>query len=135
MQRLLALIRPLLDFDDFLRDDSDLIWLRASVPISAFAFPNFQRQDTMDKWIETEELKVKGIIGSRQQLPLHVIPQTVMNSFVDPLNAPAMVPWDANPVNMGWKRFWSVSTPIFKFIDPWDKLAGENGEVYLQRCC
>ena len=87
----------------------------------------------MNKWIETEEVKVKGLIGSRSQLPLHSVPEVVMDTFIDPLNAPAVIPWAPHPVNMGWRRFWSVSTPIFNFMDPWDALNGPNGEVYIQR--
>ena len=133
IQRLLAVIRPLLDFSDFLRDDSDLIWLTSEVPITAFAFPNFSRHTTMDKWIEASQVKVKGLIGSRSTLPLHVIPEVVTNTFIDPMEAAAVVPWASNPVNVGWKRFWSISNPIFSFMDPWDELSGSAGEVTVQR--
>ena len=87
----------------------------------------------MDKWVDTSEVTVKGIIGARSQLPLHSIPEVVMNSFIDPLNAQATVPWAPHPLNVGWRRFWSISTPIFNFMDPWDSLSQQSGEVYLQR--
>ena len=116
-----------------MRDDSDLIWMNSSVPISAFAFPNFTRHTTMAKWMDASDLQVKGLIGSRAQLPLHVVPEVVMESIANPLDAPAMVPWAPHPLNMGWSRFWSVSTPIFNFMDPWDNLKDQAGEVYVQR--
>ena len=130
---MLASVRTLLDFSDFLRDDSDLVWLDAKVPISAFAFPNFTRHTTMERWVQAAEVKVKGLIGSRSQLPLHSVPEVVLNTFVDPLEAPAVLPWAPHPLNMGWKRFWSVSTPIYNFMDPWDTLTEQDGEVYVQR--
>ena len=133
IQRLLAAIRPLLDFTDFTRDDSDLAWLEAKVPISAFAFPNFTRHTTMSKWIESSQVKVKGLIGSRSSLPLHVVPEVITDTFIDLLEAPAVLPWAENPVNVGWKRFWSISTPIFNFLEPWDNLTGPAGEVTIPR--
>ena len=87
----------------------------------------------MGKWTESAEVQVKGLIGSRSQLPLHAIPEVILDNFIDQMNAPAMVPWAAHPVNMGWKRFWGISTPIFSFMDPWDSLKSNSGEVYVQR--
>ena len=56
-----------------------------------------------------------------------------MESFIDPLEAPAVVPWAQHPINLSWERFWSLSAPLFKFINPWEDLYGPEGEVRLQR--
>ena len=116
-----------------MRDDGDLAWIEMPVPITSFAFPNFHHAHTMNKWVDASEVKVKGIIGARASLPLHVIPEVVTDSFSNPMDAPAIVPWAPNPVNVGWKRFWTISTPIANFMDPWDELSGAEGLVMVKR--
>lgn len=78
-------------------------------------------------------IQVKGIIGRRANVALHEVPEVVMQSFSDPMDMPAVLPWAENPVNLSWSRFFAVSAPIFNFLDPWDKLYGPEGEVRLQR--
>ena len=58
IQRLLAVLRPLLDFKEPARDDGDLCWIQSSVPMTAFSFPNFPRGESMGKWTESDMVKV-----------------------------------------------------------------------------
>ena len=116
-----------------MRDNGSLVWLQTQVPISGFAFPNFMRKSPAEKWVEATEVKVKGVIGPKIQVPLHMIPEPVMQSFLNPLDAPAVLPWDENSVSTSWKKFWRMSTPVFDFLKPWDTLDGPEGNVTITR--